>query len=119
MRSNSSRATDVAGFPTQIVSVASAFLARPRSLNSRRMQQRIPGDVPQTVSALIDATRRLQSSLQLWSTQQISEVEVSDIFVAVGNEFNAMVAAFQYYNIDMRFVSRSRRCCYTHIISLP
>lgn len=32
----------------------------------------------------------------------MSETEVSDVYVRLGNDFNAAVAAFRSFNIDMR-----------------
>lgn len=64
-----------------------------------------PRDVPTAVNALLDATRKLEVALQRWCNFQGTEVEVSDIYVTVGNEFHAMVASFAYFNIDMRYVA--------------
>ena len=62
-----------------------------------------PQDVPTAVNALLDATQRLESSLQRWCMLQGTEIEVSDVYVTVGNKFHAMVASFSYHNIDMRY----------------
>lgn len=43
--------------------------------------------------------------LELWSTYQANESQVSDVYVHVGTEFNATVTAFAYYSIDMRYVA--------------
>lgn len=32
----------------------------------------------------------------------MTELQVSDVYVRLGNDFNAAVAAFRSYNIDMR-----------------
>lgn len=34
----------------------------------------------------------------------MTEAGVSDVYVQLGNDFNAAVAAFSQYNIEMRFV---------------
>jgi len=57
-------------------------------------------DVPTSVSALLDACRRMEASLQMWSNAQVSESDVSDVFVTVGNEFHAAMAAFAQIGID-------------------
>ncbi|KAL5531489.1 hypothetical protein ACEPAG_4366 [Sanghuangporus baumii] len=62
-------------------------------------------DVPAAVSNLLDATRRLEEALRQWGALEISEIEVSDVFVIVGNCYNEMIVAFQVHNIDMRDVS--------------
>ena len=36
----------------------------------------------------------------------MSESQVSDVYVRLGNDFNAAVAAFRSYNIEMRCVHR-------------
>ncbi|KAI5124220.1 hypothetical protein M0805_005070 [Coniferiporia weirii] len=71
-----------------------------RSAQMASSQRTVP-DVPTAVSNLLDATRRLDSSLHRWSTLEISETEVSDVFVTVGNCFHEMLVAFSTYNIDM------------------
>lgn len=58
-------------------------------------------DVPVAVAALLDSTRRLENGLRLWCNLQVSENEVSDVFVDVGNKFHEMMAAFALHNIDM------------------
>lgn len=85
--------------PPERISVSKSFL--------NFIQQRTVKDVPVAVSSLLDATKRLEESLRLWSALQLSEMEVSDVFVAVGNHFHEMLAAFSLYNIDMRYVSLS------------
>ncbi|PAV19987.1 AIP3-domain-containing [Pyrrhoderma noxium] len=61
-------------------------------------------DVPTAVSTLCDTTRRLEESLRRWAALEISENDVSDVFVSVGNSFHEMLAAFAAYGIDMREV---------------
>lgn len=41
-------------------------------------------------------------SLTKWSEQKISDMDVSDVYVQLGNDFNAAVAAFSAYNIEMK-----------------
>lgn len=38
----------------------------------------------------------------------MSETEVSDVYVRLGNDFNAAVAAFRSFNIDMRCVIKNK-----------
>ena len=61
-------------------------------------------DVPTAVARLLEETRVLQDALGRWGQYQMSETQVSDIFVRVGNDFNAAVAAFSVYRIDMTYV---------------
>ena len=46
----------------------------------------------------------MEASLQMWSSSQVSESEVSDAFVTVGNEFHATMAAFAQLGIDTSYV---------------
>ena len=61
-------------------------------------------EVPTAISTLLDATRRLEESIRRWGLLEISETEVSDVFVDVGNAFHEMLAAFSVHGIDMRCV---------------
>ncbi len=47
------------------------------------------------------AIEQLLEVLSLWSNLKVSESEVSDVYVRLGNDFNAAVAAFGQFNIDM------------------
>ncbi|TFK51972.1 hypothetical protein OE88DRAFT_1658715 [Heliocybe sulcata] len=71
------------------------------STDSRRQQTTPVVDVPTAVQNLLLATKRLQEVLRQWSVAQVSETQVSDVYVQLGNEFNIMVTAFARYNIDM------------------
>ena len=53
------------------------------------------------VTRLLVAIKQLLESLTLWSQQKASETHVSDVYVRLGNDFNAAVAAFASFNIDM------------------
>ena len=50
------------------------------------------------------AIKQLLEALTLWSTVKMSEGQVSDVYVRLGNDFNAAVAAFAAFNIDMAYV---------------
>jgi len=54
------------------------------------------------------AIKQLLESLTQWSQQTITDEQVSDIYVRLGNDFNAAVAAFESYRIDMRSVDCGR-----------
>lgn len=59
------------------------------------------GDVPNAVHKLLESTKRLQDILQEWSLGRADEVEVSDVYVQIGTEFNAIITAFAYHQIDL------------------
>lgn len=58
-----------------------------------------------TVTKLLVATKQLLEGLTDWSQGRITEEEVSDIYVRLGNCFNAAVAAFTKEGISMRYVT--------------
>ena len=62
------------------------------------------GDVPTAVRQLLDSTKQLQEMLKLWGQEQISENEISNLYVQIGHEFNATISAFAYHRIDLRCV---------------
>ena len=37
----------------------------------------------------------------MWSNLQLTETQISDVYVRLGNDFNAAVAAFAGFEIDM------------------
>ena len=63
--------------------------------------QRTP--VESAVTRLLVAIKQLLEALTQWSKLEITESQVSDVYVRLGNDFNMAVAAFGQYNIDMRY----------------
>lgn len=59
--------------------------------------------VDSIVTRLLVAIKQLLEALQLWSTGAMSDIDVSNVYVQLGNEFNSAVAAFSSYRIDMRY----------------
>ncbi|KZT07366.1 AIP3-domain-containing protein [Laetiporus sulphureus 93-53] len=57
--------------------------------------------VETAVTRLLVSIKQLLESLTKWSRQEIIETEVSDVYVRLGNDFNAAVAAFAAFNIQM------------------
>ncbi|KAJ2918634.1 hypothetical protein MD484_g1752, partial [Candolleomyces efflorescens] len=57
--------------------------------------------VESAVTRLLVSIKALLESLTQWSQQQVDETHVSDVYVRLGNDFNAAVAAFAAFNIDM------------------
>ena len=56
------------------------------------------------MTRLLVSIKVLLESLTQWSKQVVDENQVSDVYVRLGNDFNAAVAAFGAFGIDMRFV---------------
>ncbi|GJJ11275.1 hypothetical protein Clacol_005507 [Clathrus columnatus] len=59
--------------------------------------------VETAVTRLLVAIKELLESLTDWSKGTVSETDVSDVYVRLGNDFNAAVAAFSQCSIDMRW----------------
>ena len=55
------------------------------------------------MTRLLVAIKQLLESLTNWSVGKMSENQVSDVYVQLGNDFNTCVTAFGAYDIDMRF----------------
>ncbi|CED83316.1 Bud site selection protein 6, fungi [Phaffia rhodozyma] len=53
------------------------------------------------VTKLLVSTRQLLSALTDWSLGKITEVDVSDFYVRLGNDFNTAVSAFSDLEINM------------------
>ena len=60
--------------------------------------------VESAVTRLLVAIKQLLEALTQWSNGRMLEIEVSNVYVRFGNDFNAAVAAFGQFNIDMRLV---------------
>ena len=54
------------------------------------------------MTKLLVSTKQLLEGLTEWSQGKISEEQVSDIYVRLGNCFNSAVAAFTREGISMR-----------------
>ncbi|KAG8215015.1 actin interacting protein 3-domain-containing protein [Butyriboletus roseoflavus] len=57
--------------------------------------------VESAVTRLLVAIKQLLESLTMWSNLQLTETQISDVYVRLGNDFNAAVAAFAGFEIDM------------------
>ena len=60
--------------------------------------------VESAVTRLLVSIKVLLESLMQWSKQMVDETHVSNVYVRLGNDFNAAVAAFSSFGIDMRCV---------------
>ena len=56
------------------------------------------------VTRLLMAIKQLLEALTQWSQLRVDEDHVSDVYVRLGNDFNAAVAAFAAFNIEMKCV---------------
>lgn len=75
-----------------------------------------------SVTRLLVATKMLLESLTHWSLGQQTESQVSEIYVRLGNDFNAALAAFAGYGIDMSdmfSVPSDLRSCLETCLSEP
>jgi hypothetical protein len=60
--------------------------------------------VESAVTRLLVSIKQLLESLTQWSMLKMTETQVSDVYVRLGNDFNEAVAAFAAFNIDMSYV---------------
>ncbi|KAG8969552.1 Bud site selection protein 6 [Tulasnella sp. 419] len=72
-----------------------------RSSSSRTAIPSTP-QVETTVTRLLVAIKQLLESLTSWSLGKITENDVSDVYVTLGNDFNACVEAFSSIGINMQ-----------------
>ncbi|KAF9054391.1 actin interacting protein 3-domain-containing protein [Panaeolus papilionaceus] len=57
--------------------------------------------VETAVTRLLVSIKQLLEALTLWSQRRMEEEGVSDVYVKLGNDFNAAVNAFTQFDIDM------------------
>ena len=89
---------------------SSLVSTKPSFLNHSSPMQR-PA-VESAVTRLLVSIKLLLEALSLWSTQRVTETDVSDVYVRLGNDFNAAVAAFGQFGIEMKYVlSCAVACC--------
>lgn len=56
------------------------------------------------MTRLLVAIKQLLEALRLWSTLKMSEIQVSDVYVHMGNGLNEAIVAFSAFDIDMSYV---------------
>ncbi|KAL0570702.1 Bud site selection protein 6 [Marasmius crinis-equi] len=72
-----------------------------RSQRTERGQTGTSPAVESAVTRLLVSIKKLLEALTEWSNLKVDESQVSDVYVQLGNNFNAAVAAFGAFNIDM------------------
>ena len=60
--------------------------------------------VESAVTRLLVSIKALLESLTKWSEGKMSDTDVSDMYVQLGNDFNAAVAAFAAFGVEMKLV---------------
>ncbi|KAJ8095167.1 Bud site selection protein 6 [Marasmius tenuissimus] len=71
------------------------------SSRSERSKSGTSPAVESAVTRLLVSIKKLLEALTEWSNLKMDENQVSDVYVQLGNNFNAAVAAFGAFNIDM------------------
>ncbi|KAG8993846.1 Bud site selection protein 6 [Tulasnella sp. 427] len=99
-RTNSTRSSGSGGG-------SSSETPAPTRSSGSRSRNGPSGGVESAVTRLLVAIKQLLESLTSWSAKKISEQDVSDVYVRLGNDFNACVVAFASFDIDMRQVDVS------------
>lgn len=64
------------------------------------------------MTRLLVSIKALLEALTQWSELKTTEGDVSDVYVRLGNDFNAAVAAFAAFNIDMSYGFQSNEAIY-------
>ncbi|KAF7307913.1 Bud site selection protein 6 [Mycena kentingensis (nom. inval.)] len=59
------------------------------------------GDVGACVRSLLLSTKQLPDALAQWARGELTEEDVSDVYVRVGSDFNATVQAFAVHRVDL------------------
>ncbi|KAG8884366.1 Bud site selection protein 6 [Tulasnella sp. 332] len=70
--------------------------------SARTSTARSHPQVESAVTRLLVAIKQLLESLTNWSIGKMTDAQVSDVYVQLGNDFNTCVTAFGAYDIDMR-----------------
>ncbi|GHJ83703.1 hypothetical protein NliqN6_0105 [Naganishia liquefaciens] len=87
----------------------------------RPSSRAIPAHMESAVTKLLVATRQLLESLQMWSTMRMTDLEVSDTYVKLGNDFNNAVTAFVQNGVsmdDLLSVPQDLRECLESLLAL-
>jgi len=61
--------------------------------------------VETAVTRLLVSIKGLLEALTLWSQLRMDEEGVSNVYVRLGNDFNAAVSAFAQFNIEMTYAA--------------
>ena len=62
------------------------------------------GGVESNVTRLLVSIKKLLEGLENWSKGEVTDAQISDLYVRFGNDFNAAVFAFDSCGIDMAYV---------------
>ncbi|KAJ9095024.1 hypothetical protein QFC21_005817 [Naganishia friedmannii] len=86
-----------------------------------RGSRAVPTHMESAVTKLLVATRQLLEALQMWSVVKMSDLEVSDTYVKLGNDFNNAVGAFVQNGVsmdDLLSVPQDLRECLESLLAL-
>ncbi|KAN0061507.1 Bud site selection protein 6 [Thecaphora frezii] len=84
-----------------VLAVAPRSPSCPPPPSQKKTYQYSSNHMESSVTRLLVATKMLLESLTKWSLGERSEMQVSDIYVRLGNDFNSARVAFGSYGIDM------------------
>ncbi|KAL4877152.1 actin interacting protein 3-domain-containing protein [Aspergillus karnatakaensis] len=89
---------------TAMTSQSSAPRSSSSSTRSQASRSAVPNgqisQIEKSVTHLLVATKQLLETLTQWSRRQVSENEVSDVYVRLGYEFNLACRAFNAIGVD-------------------
>ncbi|KAG8825114.1 Bud site selection protein 6 [Serendipita sp. 399] len=89
--------------PTGSVSsnVSNSRSDREGTPSMRNSHSKRSAGVESNVTRLLVAIKKLLEGLTDWSNGVVSDLQISDMYVRLGNDFNAAVVAFDAFGIDM------------------
>ncbi|KAI9376799.1 actin interacting protein 3-domain-containing protein [Aspergillus egyptiacus] len=89
---------------SSMTSTSSAPRSSSSSTRSQSSRSTVPNgqisQIEKSVTHLLVATKQLLETLTQWSRRQVSENEVSDVYVRLGYEFNLACRAFNAIGVD-------------------
>ncbi|KAL4946277.1 hypothetical protein BDV06DRAFT_183100 [Aspergillus oleicola] len=97
---SSASSTDTAMSSQSSAPRSSSSSSRPQSSRSAVPNGQI-SQIEKSVTHLLVATKQLLETLTQWSRRQVSENEVSDVYVRLGYEFNLASRAFNAIGVDV------------------
>ncbi|KAK4050371.1 Bud site selection protein 6 [Microbotryomycetes sp. JL201] len=119
----STRNGSVASVPPGAAGQAGTTAGSSRNSHSGHATTAPTSHMESTITRLLVATKQLLEGLAKWSRGEVTEENISDIYVKLGNDFNVACAAFQRENITMNELlsvpSDLRECLETCLSETP
>ena len=76
-------------------------------------------NIESSVTRLLIATKQLIETLTEWSFRRATEIDVSDVYVSLGNEFNVARTCFERVGIDMTYTHPCSKTNVSDLADIP